>query len=89
MLLINYGCDKFAMESEINSLIGNALIVIGGRDQILTSQDLKRLDFLRKERNKAEHSKRPYTRGDLQKLLRDVWCKNWLSEWLKRINQTA
>ena len=46
MLLINYGRDKFAMESEINSLIGDALIVIGGRDQILTSQDLKRLDFL-------------------------------------------
>ena len=89
MLLVNYGYSLFAMESEINSLIENALIVIGGKDQILTSQDLKHLDFLRKERNKAEHPKRPYARNDLQTLLRDVWRKDWLSNWLKRINQTA
>ena len=89
MLLINYGRDGFAMEPEINSLIEKALGAIGGKYQILTSQDLKHLDFLRKERNKAEHTKRPYTKNELQKLLRDVWCKNWLSEWLKRLNKTA
>ncbi|MCY3955238.1 MAG: hypothetical protein OXF47_04495 [Nitrospira sp.] len=89
MLLINYGRDRFGMEPEINSLIEKALGVIGGRTHILTAQDLKYLDFLRKERNKAEHPKRLYTKDELQKLLRDVWYKNWLSEWLKRLNQTA
>lgn len=89
MLLINYGRGGFAMEPETNSLIENALEVIGGKYQILTSQDLKHLDFLRKERNKAEHPKRPYTKNELQKLLQDVWCKNWLPNWFKRINQTA
>lgn len=89
MLLINFGRDEFAMEPEINSVIENALRVIGGKDYILTPQDVKHLDFLKKERNKAEHPKRPYTKSDLQKLLRDVWSKEWLSNWLKRINQTT
>ena len=92
-LLINYRRRKFEVEApETHSLIKNALMILGGKDEILTFDDLKCLESLRRNRNEAEHPdpKRLYRESNMQKLLRDViWHKNWLPNWLKRINQTA
>lgn len=91
-LLINYRRRKFEVETpETHSLIKNALRILGGKDEILTFDDLKCLESLRRNRNEAEHPdpKRLYTGSNMQKLLRDVWHNNRLPNWLKRINQTA
>ena len=89
-LLINYRRRKFEVEKpETHFLISDALRIIGGKDVILTFDDLKCLDSLRRNRNEAEHPKRPYTETAMQKLLRDVWHNDRLPNWLKRINRTA
>ncbi len=92
-LLINYGRRKFAVqEPEIHSFVKDALARIGHGNSLLTVADLKCLQTLRQNRNEAEHPdpQRPYTETDMKNLLRDVvWYKDWLTNWLKRINQTA
>ncbi len=91
-LLINYRKLKLRAENpEIDTLIKDALGIIGGKDRLLTFADLKCLNSLRQNRNDAEHpdSAHPYTETAMQKLLRDVWHNDRLPDWLKRINRTA